>query len=258
MTAQIELESLRKETDVSSSERKAEIDSYLKLKQKEVARLTEIWEQEKAAFARMRTTKQELEKAQFELEQAQREGDFGKASELRYSVIPSLQNSLPTEGAESSDTSGTLTQDSVTVDDITSVVSRTTGIPVSKLMSGEVDKLVSMELDLGQSIKGQDEALSVISNAIRMQRAGLSGGDRPIASMMFLGPTGVGKTALCKALANLLFSTEKAIIRFDMSEYQEKHTISRLIGAPAGYVGYEDAGQLTEAVRRKPYAIVLL
>ncbi|KAL8718147.1 MAG: hypothetical protein Q9225_004682 [Loekoesia sp. 1 TL-2023] len=255
MTIQIELESLRKETDTVSKERREKLEASLKAKQNESARLTQIWDQEKAEFENQRATKEELEKARIELENAQREGNFGRASELRYSTIPALQAKLPKESAE---TGEILTQDSVTADDIANVVSRTTGIPVSKLMSGEVEKLVHMEDSLRESIKGQDEAIAAVSNAIRMQRAGLAGENRPIASLMFLGPTGVGKTALCKALGSLLFSTENAVIRFDMSEFQEKHTISRLIGAPSGYVGYEDAGQLTEAVRRKPYAVLLL
>ncbi|KAK3077961.1 chaperone ATPase hsp78, partial [Coniosporium uncinatum] len=154
-------------------------------------------------------------------------------------------------------TSGSLLHDSVTADDIGNVVSRTTGIPVTKLMSGEVEKLIHMEDNLRQSVRGQDEALSAVANAVRLQRAGLSGENRPIASFLFLGPTGVGKTELCKKMANFLFSTETAVTRFDMSEFQEKHTVSRLIGSPAGYVGYDDAGQLTEAVRRKPYAVLL-
>ncbi|KAI4192199.1 MAG: hypothetical protein LQ346_004422 [Caloplaca aetnensis] len=254
MTIQIELESLRKETDALSVERRRELEDALKNKEAESARLTQIWDQEKADFERQRATKEELEKARIELETAQREGNFGKASELRYSTIPALQARLPKDNAEGGES---LSQDSVTADDIANVVSRTTGIPVTKLMSGEVEKLVHMECSLRESIKGQDEALSAVSNAIRMQRAGLAGDNRPIASFMFLGPTGVGKTALCKALGNLLFSTANAVIRFDMSEFQEKHTISRMIGAPSGYVGYEDAGQLTEAVRRKPYAVLL-
>ncbi|KAL8972894.1 MAG: hypothetical protein Q9183_000283 [Haloplaca sp. 2 TL-2023] len=254
MTIQIELESLRKETDPLSVERREKLENLLKDKQAETARLTQIWDEEKADFESQRATKQELEKARLELENAQREGNFGKAGELRYSTIPALHAKLPRENSENGEI---VTQDSVTADDIANVVSRTTGIPVSKLMSGEIEKLVHMENALRESIKGQDEALSAVSNAIRMQRAGLAGENRPIASLMFLGPTGVGKTALCKALGNLLFSTEKAVIRFDMSEFQEKHTISRLIGAPSGYVGYEDAGQLTEAVRRKPYAVLL-
>ncbi|KAL8690025.1 MAG: hypothetical protein Q9218_004439 [Villophora microphyllina] len=256
MRIQIELESLRKETDALSKDRKETLEASLTAKQDEAVRLTQVWDQEKADFEIQRTTKEELEKARIELENAQREGNFGKASELRYSTIPALQAKLPKENTGTGEADG-VTQDSVTADDIANVVSRTTGIPVTKLLSGEVEKLVHMEDSLRESIKGQDEALVAVSNAIRMQRAGLAGENRPIASLMFLGPTGVGKTALCKALGNLLFSTESAVIRFDMSEFQDKYTISRLIGAPSGYVGYEDAGQLTEAVRRKPYAVLL-
>jgi ATP-dependent Clp protease ATP-binding subunit ClpB len=194
------------------------------------------------------------------LEQAQREGNFAKASELRYSTIPDLESRLPNEDSEVA-TAGidrqTLIHDSVSADDIAAVVSRTTGIPVNKLMAGEVEKLIHMEDTLRQSVRGQDEALEAVANAVRMQRAGLSGENRPLASFMFLGPTGVGKTELCKKMAGFLFSTETAVVRFDMSEFQERHTVSRLIGAPAGYVGYEDAGQLTESVRRKPYAVLL-
>ncbi|CAO1605181.1 chaperone ATPase hsp78 [Xanthoria calcicola] len=254
MTLQIELESLRKESDPLSKERKEKLEVTLTSKQDEVARLKQVWDQEKAEFEVQRTTKEDLEKARIELESAQREGNFGKASELRYSKIPALNARLRTVGAANA---GVTASDCVTSDDIYNVVSRTTGIPVSKLMSGEVEKLVHMEDTLRETIKGQDKALAAVSNAIRLQRAGLAGENRPIASLMFLGPTGVGKTALCKALGNLLFSTENAVLRFDMSEFQEKHTISRLIGAPSGYVGYEDAGQLTEAVRRRPYAVLL-
>ncbi|KAL8953447.1 MAG: hypothetical protein Q9222_000694 [Ikaeria aurantiellina] len=257
MTIQIELESLRKETDTLSMERREKLEGLLSSKQNEAARLTRTWDQEKADFEAQRATKEDIEKARVELENAQREGNFGKASELRYSTIPALQAKLPRDNAEPGQPEGILTQDAVTADDIANVVSRTTSIPVSKLMSGEIEKLVHMEESLRESIKGQDKALLAVSNAIRMQRAGLAGENRPIASLMFLGPTGVGKTALCKALSNLLFSTESAVTRFDMSEFQEKYTISRLIGAPSGYVGYEDAGQLTEAVRRKPYTVLL-
>ncbi|KAL8639658.1 MAG: hypothetical protein Q9228_003327 [Teloschistes exilis] len=257
MTIQIELESLRKETDTLSKDRREELEALLIAKQEEAARLTQVWDQEKADFEIQRKTKEELEEARIQLESAQREGNFGKASELRYSTIPALQARLPKESSETDEHGEILTKDSVTADDIANVVSRTTGIPVSKLMSGEIEKLVHMEDNLRGSIKGQDEALTAVSNAIRMQRAGLAGENQPIASLMFLGPTGVGKTALCKALGNLLFSTESAVIRFDMSEFQDKYTISRLIGAPSGYVGYEDAGQLTEAVRRKPYSVLL-
>ncbi|KAJ4126912.1 chaperone ATPase hsp78 [Fusarium oxysporum] len=227
MTIQIELESLRKESDIASKER-------------------------------LKKIQEDLDKAKFELEQAQREGNFGRASELRFGVIPNLEKKLPKEGeAKEAKSSDTLIHDSVSPDDIANVVSRITGIPVSKLTSGHIEKLVHMEDSLREAVKGQDEAIKAVSNAVRLQRAGLSGENKPLASFFFLGPTGVGKTELCKKLAGFLFSTESAVVRFDMSEFQEKHTISRLIGAPSGYVGYEDAGQLTEAVRRKPYAVLL-
>jgi ATP-dependent Clp protease ATP-binding subunit ClpB len=260
MTIQIELESLRKETDIASHERKTKLEAALVSKRKEVYRLTEIWDKEKAEIEEIKTAKADLEKARLELEQARRLGNFGEAGRLQFSVIPKLEAKLPAEGAEVKTTGPdgqTLIHDSVTSDDIASVVSKTTGIPVQKLMAGEVEKLIHMEDVLRQSVRGQDEALAAVANAVRMQRAGLNGENRPIGSFMFLGPTGVGKTELCKKMANFLFSTESAVIRFDMSEFQEKHTVSRLIGATAGYVGYEDAGQLTEAVRRKPYAVLL-
>ncbi|KAJ5687761.1 hypothetical protein N7536_010380 [Penicillium majusculum] len=256
-TIQIELESLRKETDVASRERREKLQEDLKTKQAEADKLTEAWEEEKAEIDAIKRTKEDLERARFELEQAQREGNFARAGELRYSTIPDLEAKLPKEGAEQDPQNQTLIHDSVTADDIGNVVSRTTGIPVNKLMAGDVEKLIHMEDTLRKSVRGQDEALSAVANAVRMQRAGLSGDNRPMASFMFLGPTGVGKTELCKKMAEFLFSTETAVLRFDMSEFQEKHTISRLIGSPAGYVGYDDAGQLTEAVRRKPYAVLL-
>lgn len=189
MTIQIELESLRKETDILSKERREKLEASLNAKQDEVARLTQIWDREKAEFENQRDTKEKIEKARIELENAQREGNFGKAGELRYSTIPALQAKLPKENVETGQPGEILTQDFVTADDIANVVSRTTGIPVSKLMSGEVEKLVHMEDLLRESIKGQDEALAALSNAIRMQRAGLAGENRPIASFMFLGPT---------------------------------------------------------------------
>lgn len=257
-TIQIELESLRKETDVASRERKEKLQEELKIKRHDAGELTEAWEKEKAEIDTIKGTKADLERVRFELEKAQREGDFAKAGELRYATIPELEAKLPKEGAEQDpEKHQTLIHDSVTADDIGNVVSRTTGIPVNKLMAGDVEKLIHMEDTLRKSVRGQDEALSAVANAVRMQRAGLSGDNRPLASFMFLGPTGVGKTELCKKMAEFLFSTESAVVRFDMSEFQEKHTISRLIGSPAGYVGYDDAGQLTEAVRRKPYAVLL-
>jgi ATP-dependent Clp protease ATP-binding subunit ClpB len=256
MTIQIELESLRKEKDIASKERREKLEADLKKHQEEVQGLTEKWEKEKAEIDAIKQTQAELDRARIELEQAQREGNFGKASELRFGVIPTLEQKLPKD-TEMSDSNGTLIHDSVTADDIANVVSRVSGIPVTKLTSGHTERLIHMEDILRESVRGQDEALKAVADAVRMQRAGLSGENKPLASFFFLGPTGVGKTELCKKLANFLFSSESAVVRFDMSEFQEKHTISRLIGAPSGYVGYEDAGQLTEAVRRKPYAVLL-
>lgn len=258
MTIQIELESLRKESDVASKERREKLENDLKKLNEEISGLNERWEKERAEIESVKKIQEDLDKAKFELEQAQREGNFGRASELRFGVIPNLEQNLPKEGeSRESQSSDTLIHDSVSPDDIANVVSRITGIPVSKLTSGHIEKLVHMEDSLSQAVKGQDEAIKAVSDAVRLQRAGLSGENKPLASFFFLGPTGVGKTELCKKLAGFLFSTESAVVRFDMSEFQEKHTISRLIGAPSGYVGYEDAGQLTEAVRRKPYAVLL-
>lgn len=257
MTIQIELESLRKETDVASKERRQKLDDALKIKQKEVSRLVEIWEKERAEIEAVKKTKEELENARVELETTRREGNFQRAGELQYAVIPKLEQKMPTE-TQITKTDSTLIHDSVTSDDIATVVSKTTGIPMTKLMAGEVERLINMEDTLRKSVRGQDEALTAVANAVRQQRAGLSGENRPLASFMFLGPTGVGKTELCKKMANFLFSTDSAVIRFDMSEFQEKHTISRLIGAPPGYIGYDSAGEMTEAVRRKPYAVILL
>ncbi|KAH6650882.1 P-loop containing nucleoside triphosphate hydrolase protein [Chaetomium tenue] len=256
MTIQIELESLRKEKDIASKERREKLEADLKKCQEEEQALTDKWEREKAEIDAIKQTQAELDRARVELEMAQRDGNFAKASELRFGTIPTLEQKLPKEG-EKAEGGTTLIHDSVTADDIANVVSRITGIPISKLTSGHTERLIHMEDILRESVRGQDEALKAVADAVRMQRAGLSGENRPLASFFFLGPTGVGKTELCKKLASFLFSTETAVVRFDMSEFQEKHTISRLIGAPSGYVGYEDAGQLTEAVRRKPYAVLL-
>lgn len=259
MTIQIELESLRKETDIASKERRERLEQTLKLKQDEVKNLTQKWEKERAELDEIKNAQENLERAKLELEQARRENNFAKAGELQYSRIPQLEQKLPKEddGTAGRNRPDSLLHDSVTAEDIAAVVSRTTGIPLSKLNSGDSEKLIHMEDTLRQYVKGQDEALTAVANAIRLQRAGLSGENRPIASFMFLGNSGVGKTEVCKRLAEYLFSTPQAVIRFDMSEFSEKHTISRLIGSPAGYVGYDDAGQLTEAVRRKPYAVLL-
>jgi ATP-dependent Clp protease ATP-binding subunit ClpB len=257
MTIQIELESLRKETDIASKERRERLEETLKQKQDDVKVLTEKWDKERAELDAIKNAQENLEKAKLELEQAKHDGEFARASELQFSIIPELERKRPKDDDIAGGRPDSLLHDSVTADDIASVVSRTTGIPLSKLNAGDSEKLIHMEDTLRQYVKGQDEALTAIANAIRMQRAGLSGENRPIASAMFLGPTGTGKTEVCKRLAEYLFSTPQAVIRFDMSEFSEKHTVSRLIGSPAGYVGYDDAGQLTEAVRRKPYAVLL-
>ncbi|KAF3913039.1 hypothetical protein ABW21_db0205659 [Orbilia brochopaga] len=255
LTLQIELESLKKENDPMSVERRTKLQDILKEKQDEAAKLTKIWEEEKVEIASIKTMQEQLDVSRTELDVAQRTGDFAKASELRYSTIPRLERTIKEVSEKQKE--GGLLHDSVTSDDIARVVSRATGIPTEKMMAGEVEKLVHMEDTIGKEVKGQPEALKVVADAIRLQRAGLTSPNRPTGSFMFLGPTGVGKTLLVRQLANFLFSSEDAVIRFDMSEFMEKHTVSRLIGAPAGYVGYEDAGQLTEAVRRRPYSVVL-
>ena len=261
MTIEIELESLRKESDVTSIEHKGQLERSLSSKKQEAANLTKAWNKEKADIDAIKDARSDLEKSRVALDNAQREGNYGKASELKYSTIPRLEAQLTQGGEEKGEREKkgemAMVYDFVSANDIEAVVSRQTGIPVTKLMSGEMEKLVNMEDTLRQSIRGQDEALTAVANSVRSQRAGLSGDNRPIASFLMLGPTGVGKTELCKKLASFLFSTQSAMIRFDMSEFQEKHMVSRLLGSPAGYVGYEDAGQLTEAVRRKPYAVLL-
>lgn len=258
MTIQIELESLRKEEDSLSEDRRKKLEEELKIKESELKEFTDQWESEKAAIDNVKSAKANLEQARFDLESAQREGNYGKASELQYSTIPKLEAELQ-ELTKSEDVikSTSLLHDSVTADDIAAVISKMTGIPLNNLMKGEKDKLLDMEVILKQHVVGQDEAIHAVSDAVRLQRAGLTSDKRPIASFMFLGPTGTGKTELTKQLAEFLFNDKSSVIRFDMSEFQEKHTVSRLIGSPPGYVGYEDSGELTEAVRRKPYAVVL-
>ncbi|EEB07722.2 hsp78-like protein [Schizosaccharomyces japonicus yFS275] len=257
MTIHIELESLRKETDTTSVERREKLEQKLQQLQSEAAELTTVWEEERKKLEQIKAAKSELEQARIELERVQREGNYARASELQYAVIPELEHKLPKEQEALESEKPSLVHDAVTSDDIAVVVSRATGIPTTNLMRGERDRLVNMEATIGKKIIGQDEALKAIADAVRLSRAGLQNSNRPLASFLFLGPTGVGKTALTKALAEFLFDTEKAMIRFDMSEFQEKHTISRLIGSPPGYVGYEESGELTEAVRRKPYAVLL-
>lgn len=255
MTIQIELESLKKETDVLSVERRKKLEESLESKQGEVDRLTKLWEAEREELDKIKDAKADLEQTRVDLEIAQRNGEFAKASELQYAIIPELQSRIPKETKKAS-TSGLL-HESVTSEDIAAVISRMTGIPTDSLMKGEKDKLLYMEETLKMRVIGQDEAIKAVSDAVLLQRAGLTNEKRPVGSFMFLGPTGTGKTELTKALAEFLFNDENSVIRFDMSEFQEKHSIARLIGSPPGYVGYEESGELTEKIRRKPYAVVL-
>lgn len=258
MTIHIELESLRKEDDSLSVDRRTKLEEDLRVKTEELKEFTEQWEGEKKVIENVNTAKADLEQARFDLELAQREGNYGKASELQYLSIPRLEKQLK-ELTESEDVikSSSLLHESVTSEDIAAVISKMTGIPLNNLLKGEKDKLLDMEIILKEHVVGQDEAIHAVSDAVRLQRAGLTSDKRPIASFMFLGPTGTGKTELTKQLAEFLFNDKNSVIRFDMSEFQEKHTVSRLIGSPPGYVGYEDSGELTEAVRRKPYSVVL-
>ncbi len=219
------------------------------------------WQSEKDAITAIRDAKERLEQAHREAERAEREADLQRAAELRYGEIPDLESELAeqeTRLAELHARQGSLLVEEVTDEEVAEVVAKWTGIPVSRLVEGEVEKLIHMEERLHERVIGQDEAVSAVANALRRSRAGLQDPDRPIGSFLFLGPTGVGKTELARALAEFMFDTEQAIIRIDMSEYMEKHTVARLIGAPPGYVGYEEGGQLTEAVRRRPYSVVLL
>ncbi len=256
MQLEIEREALRKERDKASRERLEKLERELADLKEERAGLKSQWEQEKAAIQQTRQLKEELEALRLEIERAQRSGDYAKASELQYGRLPSLEQEI--RDSEARLASGRrMLKEEVDEEDIAAVVSRWTGIPVSKLMEGEIQKLLKMEERLHQRVVGQDEAVEAVSSAIRRARAGLQDPNRPLGSFLFLGPTGVGKTEMARALAEFLFDDEHALIRIDMSEYQEKHTVSRLIGAPPGYVGYEEAGQLTEAVRRRPYSVVL-
>ncbi|CAG8637651.1 10894_t:CDS:2, partial [Paraglomus occultum] len=257
ITLKIELESLRKEVDPVSQQRREKIQKELQAKTRESERLSALWQEERAKLEEIKRVKSQLEQARIELEAAQRSGNFTRASELAYGVIPDLEKKLPADIGED-ETPDSLIHESVTADDIALVVSRMTGIPIHNLMRSERDRLLHMEDKLKERVVGQNEAIAAVSEAVRLSRAGLQSPTRPIASFMFLGPTGVGKTELCKAIAEFLFDTESAIVRVDMSEYMEKFAVSRLVGAPPGYVGYEEGGELTEAVRRKPFAVVLL
>jgi ATP-dependent Clp protease ATP-binding subunit ClpB len=257
---EIERVALAKETDRSSQERLEAIDAELGDLREQSDAMKAHWQSEKDAIGRIRSLKEELENRRADVELYERQGDLEKAAAVRFGEIPQLQQQVDEASAALSvlQANQKMLKEEVDAEDVAEVVSRWTGIPVSKLMEGEVQKLIRMEEVLHERVVGQDAAVSAVANAIRRSRSGLSDPNRPIGSFLFLGPTGVGKTELARALADFLFDDERAMVRIDMSEYQEKHTVSRLIGAPPGYVGYEEGGQLTEAVRRRPYAVVLL
>jgi ATP-dependent Clp protease ATP-binding subunit ClpB len=251
----IEQEALKKESDPGSKERLKRLEQELKQLEKESADLTARWKSEKEKLSEAQRVKTELDQLRVELANAQRRGEYQRAGELAYGRIPELEKKL--KAAEASDGKGAMVEEAVTADHVAQVVSRWTGVPVDKMLEGEKEKLLRMEENLARRVIGQEEAVRAVSTAVRRARAGLQDPNRPIGSFMFLGPTGVGKTELTKALAEFLFDDERALIRIDMSEYMEKHSVARLIGAPPGYVGYEEGGALTEAVRRRPYQVVL-
>jgi ATP-dependent Clp protease ATP-binding subunit ClpB len=253
----IEQVTLKKEKDAASKQRLSELEKNIKILEKEYADLDEIWKREKLSVQGSQSLKEELEEAKSALENAHRSNDLAKMSELQYGIIPDLEQKI--QAAEQTETlEMTLLRNKVTQEEIAEVVARWTGIPVAKMLTGEKEKLLSIEVELGQKIIGQKTALTVVANAIRRARSGLADPSRPDGSFLFMGPTGVGKTELTKALAEFLFNTQESMVRVDMSEFMEKHSVARLIGAPPGYVGYEQGGVLTEAVRRKPYSIILL
>jgi ATP-dependent Clp protease ATP-binding subunit ClpB len=255
---QIELEALKKETDAASQDRRGKVEQEIANLQEQLNTLKLALEREREPVETVSRLKKELGQAQVELEKAEREYDFGKAAELRHGTIPKLEQQVQEMEAKLTNIQGRrMLKEEVDAEDIAEIVSRWTHIPISRLMEGEIQKLINMEERLRLRVVGQEQALQAVSDAIRRARAGLQDPNRPLASFLFLGPTGVGKTELARALADFLFDDERALIRIDMSEYMEKHSVSRLIGAPPGYVGYEEGGQLTEAVRRRPYSVVL-
>ncbi|WP_242110538.1 ATP-dependent chaperone ClpB [Luteimonas aquatica] len=253
----IQREALKKEKDDASKQRLADLEKEIESLEREYNDLEEVWKAEKATLQGATRIKEQIEQAKLDLEAAQRRQDYGKMSEIQYGQLPELEKQL--KAAQEAETQGfKLLQDRVTAEEIAEVVARWTGIPVSKMLEGEREKLLKMEDALKTRVVGQEEAIRVVSDAVRRSRAGLSDPNRPSGSFLFLGPTGVGKTELCKALAEFLFDSQDAMVRIDMSEFMEKHSVARLIGAPPGYVGYEEGGFLTEAVRRRPYSVILL
>lgn len=253
----IEKEALKKEKDKASKERLKKLEEELKDLESKAADMSAQWRSEKEKVDASQKYTEALDKARIELEQVEREGNWARASELKYGTIPELEDKIEKATQAEAKTEGTLINEEVSEDDIASIVSRWTGIPVDKMLEGEREKLLKMEEKLRQRVIGQEEAVTAVSNAIRRSRAGLQDARRPIGSFLFLGPTGVGKTELTKALAEFLFDDDSAMVRLDMSEYMEKHSVARMIGAPPGYVGYEEGGALTESVRRRPYQVVL-
>ncbi|HJE67148.1 AAA family ATPase, partial [Pseudomonas oryzihabitans] len=253
----VERQALKKEEDEAARKRLEKLDEDIARLEQEYADLEEVWKAEKAEVQDSAQLQQRIEQARTELEAARRKGDLNRMAELQYGTIPDLERSLQMVDQHEKP-ANQLLRNKVTEDEIAEVVSKWTGIPVSKMLEGERDKLLRMEEALHNRVIGQDEAVTAVANAVRRSRAGLSDPNRPSGSFLFLGPTGVGKTELCKSLAEFLFDTEDAMVRIDMSEFMEKHSVARLIGAPPGYVGYEEGGYLTEAVRRKPYSVVLL
>jgi ATP-dependent Clp protease ATP-binding subunit ClpB len=253
----IEREALNKESDEASRKRLEDIEAQLGELEREYSDLEDVWKSEKAAMQGAAHIREELERARLELETAHRANDLARMSELQYGRIPELEKQLE-DAVQAEGQETTLLRNNVTDEEVAEIVSKWTGIPVSKMLEGEKDKLLQMESVVQQRVVGQDEAVTAVANAIRRSRAGLSDPRRPIGSFLFLGPTGVGKTELTKALANFMFDTDDAMVRLDMSEFMEKHSVARLIGAPPGYVGYEEGGYLTEAVRRRPYSVILL
>ncbi|OLR91206.1 ATP-dependent chaperone ClpB [Actinokineospora bangkokensis] len=255
---EIEEMALAKEDDAASRDRLAALRAELAEKREELSALTARWQNEKGSLNRVRDLKEQLETLRGESERAERDGDLGKAAELRYGRIPALEKELATATESSASAEGVMLKEEVGSDDVAEVVSAWTGIPAGRMLEGETQKLLRMEDELTRRVVGQAEAVRVVSDAVRRTRAGVADPDRPTGSFLFLGPTGVGKTELAKALAEFLFDDERAMVRIDMSEYSEKHSVARLVGAPPGYVGYDQGGQLTEAVRRRPYTVVLL
>ena len=261
MQLKIELESLRKEKDDAAKERRKAIEAEVSDLEGREREMTEQWEAEKRAIAGISETKERLDAARSEMERAERDADLQRAAELRYGEIPELERKVAESESQESERGGeapVFLKEEVDADDVAEVVARWTGIPVSRLLEGETEKLVHMEDRLHERVIGQDAAIEAVATALRRSRAGLQDPGRPIGTFLFLGPTGVGKTELARALAEFMFDSEEAMVRIDMSEYMEKHSVSRLVGAPPGYVGYEEGGQLTEAVRWRPYSVVLL